>query len=80
MFMMTALSGTTNERNTAISNRKEAPSTATKNTAVRDFRKSLTSALTATSPVITGSRSVPAVAAGITVLRRCLTRASVSAA
>ena len=44
--MTTALSGTTTERKTAISNRKEAPSTAAKNTAVRDFKKSLTSALT----------------------------------
>ena len=52
--MITALSGTTSERNTAISSRKDAPSTTTKNTAVRPLKKSLTSSWTATKPVTPG--------------------------
>ena len=76
--MITAFSGTTIERNTAVSRAKDAPSTARKKIAVRPFRNSDRSMLLAIRPVTNGSRPVPAVEEGITVSRSLRTSAPVA--
>ena len=78
MFMMTALSGTSTERNTIISSRNDSESTATKKIGIRFARYELKSMLAATAPDTLTTTPVPSVAAGITSSRSELTRLAVA--
>ena len=78
MFMTTALSGTSSDRNTIISNRNDSVSTAAKNSGMRRARYELKSMLAATDPDTLTVRSLPTRASGITDVRRRSTRSAVS--
>ena len=76
---MTALSGSTSERKTTISNRKDRTSTAPITTKSRWPRKLAASMLPAVSPPTCASTPVPATTGGITSLRSVCTSCSVCA-
>ncbi len=80
MFMITALSGTSNERKTIARSRNDSESTAAKNTSVRLAMYAEKSIDAGTPPVMLTSRPVPAIAAGTTSERRNFTSSSVSSA
>ena len=73
-FITTALSGTSSERNTAMSKRNDSVNTAAKNRMSRPARYSEKSTPTATCPVTNMSSPVDAVTSGRIVSRRSLTR------
>ncbi len=77
--MITALSGTSRLRNTAISSRKLRNSTAPMNHGRRDDMRSDTSMLAAVSPPTFTAMPLPCIAFGITSLRSVWTRSSVAA-
>jgi len=78
MFMMTALSGTSTERNTIISRRNDSDSTATKKIGIRFARYELKSMFAATAPDTLTTTSVPSVTDGTTSLRSEFTRSTVA--
>ena len=76
--MITALSGTTRERNTIISSTNETSSTPPKKSGSRSATPRVLSRLAATIPPTATVRSVPAMASGIAVSRSVSTRSSVA--
>ena len=76
--MMTALSGTSTERNTIISSRNDSVSTAAKKNGIRSARYELKSMFAATEPDTLTTRSMPSVAAGTMSSRSEVTRSAVA--